>query len=113
MTNTNPRRLFYVVKFIELPFEKIDDYICVPKSWLILQTSSNQKVFIAYPNTEDRFDTRDRVKRKEEPNDKWGYYMATIEYESGKSSIIISKRFILCSVLEASKMIVGQFYICM
>nr|ACE75433.1 conserved hypothetical protein [Glyptapanteles indiensis] len=82
MTNRNNKRLFYVVQFIELPFEGIDDYVCVPYSWLIKQRSSDRKVAVTYPNNEDPFDTRDRVKNEERPNDDWRLYMALIKYES-------------------------------
>ncbi len=84
MTNRDNKRLFYVVQFIELPFEGIDDYVCVPYSWLLKQKSSDRKVAVTYPNNEDPFDTRDRVKSEERPNDDWRLYMAVIKHESGK-----------------------------
>ncbi len=84
MTYRDKRRLFYVVQFIEVPFEGIDDYVCVPYSWLIKQKSSDQKVVVTYPHDEDPLDTRDRVKRVERPNDDWRFYTAYIKFESGK-----------------------------
>nr|ACE75243.1 conserved hypothetical protein [Glyptapanteles flavicoxis] len=82
MTYRDKRRLFYVVQFIEVPFEGIDDYVCVPYSWLIKQKSSDQKVVVTYPHDEDPLDTRDRVKRVERPNDDWRFYTAYIKFES-------------------------------
>ncbi|XP_047503328.1 uncharacterized protein LOC125048614 isoform X3 [Pieris napi] len=77
------KREFYVIQFIQLlPFESIADYVCVPYTWLILSDETHDKVVVAYPNDEDPSDTRDRVKRKERRNDKWGYYMATIKHKS-------------------------------
>ncbi|KAH0551129.1 hypothetical protein KQX54_000130, partial [Cotesia glomerata] len=76
------KRAFYVVQFIELPFENIDDYVCVPYTWLTVRKAMYDKVVVAYPNDEDPFDTRDRVERKERYNDKWRFYMATVEYKS-------------------------------
>ncbi|XP_061380415.1 uncharacterized protein LOC116775979 [Danaus plexippus] len=63
--HNNYRRAFSVVQFIELPFEGIDDYVCVPSTWLIVRKATDQKAIVAYPKDEDPFNTRDRVKRKE------------------------------------------------
>ncbi|XP_047503339.1 uncharacterized protein LOC125048616 isoform X2 [Pieris napi] len=76
------KREFYVIQFIELSIEGIDDYVCVPYTWLILSSETHDKVIVAYPNDEDPSDTRDRVKRKERRNDKWGCYIATIKHKS-------------------------------
>ncbi|CAG4974747.1 unnamed protein product [Colias eurytheme] len=82
MTNKN-QRSFYVVQFIELPFDGIDDYVCVPYSWIIFQKSSSRKIaVVTYPNNEDPLETRERVRRKERPNDSWRFYMAYLKYES-------------------------------
>ncbi|CAG4990963.1 unnamed protein product [Colias eurytheme] len=81
--NSDNESAFYVVQFIELPFEGIDDYVCVPCNWIILRKQTNDKaVIVAYPKNEDPFDTRDRAKRKERFNDEWKFYMAAIKYES-------------------------------
>ncbi|XP_045508923.1 uncharacterized protein LOC123704582 [Colias croceus] len=75
---------FYVVQFIddELPFEGIDDYVCVPRAWVVVLKGTNGKSVVAYPENEDPFDTRNRLKRKERINDEWKFYMASIKYES-------------------------------
>ncbi|CAD6243401.1 GSCOCT00013056001.2-RA-CDS [Cotesia congregata] len=87
MTRKNDnKRAFYVVQFIELPFESIDDYVCVPNTWLIVRKATDDKVVVAYPKDEDPFDTRDRVKRKERYNDEWRFYLASIKYESNSYS---------------------------
>ncbi|XP_045510684.1 uncharacterized protein LOC123705739 [Colias croceus] len=82
--NRDNESAFYVVQFIELPFEGVDDYVCVPRAWIIksLGKATNDRAVVAYPNNEDPFDTRDRAKRKERINDEWRFYMATIKYES-------------------------------
>ncbi|KAH0547180.1 uncharacterized protein LOC123269298 isoform X2 [Cotesia glomerata] len=80
--HNNYRRAFYVVQFVELPFEGIDDYVCVPYMWLMFRKATDQKAVVAYPKDEDPFNTRDRVKRKERRNDEWRFYMAIVKYES-------------------------------
>ena len=82
--NNKYRRAFYVVQFIELPFEGIDDYVCVPCTWLIRFNTIDQRAVVTYPKDEDPFNTRDRVKRKERYNDEWRFYIATVKYESGE-----------------------------
>nr|ABK57044.1 hypothetical protein GIP_L1_00580 [Glyptapanteles indiensis] len=76
------RREFYVVQFIEIPFEGIDDYVCVPYTWMVVRRALDQKAAVAYPKNENPFDTRDRVKRKERYDDEWRFYMAAVKYES-------------------------------
>ncbi|XP_074107536.1 uncharacterized protein LOC141532864 [Cotesia typhae] len=80
--NNNSRRAFYIVQFIELSFEGIDDYVCVPCTWLIQFNTIDQRAVVTYPKDEDPFNTRDRVKRKERYNNEWRFYMATVKYES-------------------------------
>lgn len=76
------RRAFYVVLFIELPFEGIDDYVCVPCTWMIVRKATEQNSVVAYPTKEDPFVTRDRVKSKERCKNEWGFYVATVKYET-------------------------------
>ncbi|XP_022834895.1 uncharacterized protein LOC111362457 [Spodoptera litura] len=73
---------FCVVQFLELPFEAIDDYVCVPRTWLILTNLSKDKSVVAYPNKEDPFVTRERVKNKEKCNHDWKFYMSVVKYET-------------------------------
>lgn len=82
--HNNYRRAFSVVQFIELPFEGIDDYVCVPSTWLIVRKATDQKATVAYPKDEDPFNTRDRVYRRERHNDEWSCYMAIVKYESSE-----------------------------
>lgn len=91
MPNIDHKRLFYVVQFIELPFKNIDDYVCVPSSWVILNKSFKPKGNVTYPDNEDPFDTKGRVKRREKPNDDWRFYPAFIKYESGEYIHIVDK----------------------
>lgn len=78
----NNRRAFYVVQFIELPFEGIDDYVCVPYTWMIMRKATEKRSVVAYPTNEDPFVTRDRVKSKERYKDEWSFYVATVKYET-------------------------------
>lgn len=78
---------YYVVRFIEVPFEGINNYVCVPHSWIIIRRSTDKKVTVAYPNNEDRRDTRDRVERKERYSETWMFYMAEIRYETSKLTL--------------------------
>ncbi|CAG9788177.1 unnamed protein product [Diatraea saccharalis] len=70
----------------EVPFEGVDNYVCVPHSWVIIKRSTDNKVFVAYPNQEDLFDTRDRVKRNENCIEEWKCYMAEIRFETSAQS---------------------------
>ena len=82
--NKSSRRGFYVVQFMELPFEGINDYVCIPYTWMIKRRATDHKAIVAYPNDEDPFDTRDRVKRQERYSDEWRFYAVTVRYESGE-----------------------------
>ncbi|XP_047521854.1 uncharacterized protein LOC125060817 isoform X1 [Pieris napi] len=82
MIKRDQRRSFYVIQFIELPFEGIDDYVCVPYSWITFIKSTNRNIVVNYPNNEDPLETKERVRRKERPNKSWKLYMAYLKYES-------------------------------
>ncbi|XP_045490773.1 uncharacterized protein LOC111000263 isoform X1 [Pieris rapae] len=73
---------FYVVQFLDEPFESIDEYVCVPCTWLIVPPLKSDRVVVAYPENEDPFFTRDRVKRKERCDNEWKFYMATVKHKS-------------------------------
>nr|CCQ19218.1 conserved hypothetical BEN domain protein [Cotesia sesamiae Kitale bracovirus] len=76
------RRAFYVVQFIELPFEGIDNYVCVPCTWMIVRKATEHNSVVAYPIREDPSVTRDRVKSKERCNDEMRFYVAIVKYET-------------------------------
>ncbi|KAJ2948312.1 hypothetical protein O0L34_g7548 [Tuta absoluta] len=80
--NQDDEKPYYVIRFIEIPYENIDNYICVPHSWVVNRRPTDKKVRVAYPSDEHRFDTRDRVIRNEKHNEKWKLYMAEIKYET-------------------------------
>ncbi|KAH0547115.1 hypothetical protein KQX54_017153 [Cotesia glomerata] len=82
LTNMDHKKLYYVVQFLDPPFKTIDEYVCVPSSWVILEKSSEQKGNVTYPNNENPSDTRRRVKRRKNPNDDWRFYPALIKFES-------------------------------
>ncbi|XP_045483978.1 uncharacterized protein LOC111000265 isoform X3 [Pieris rapae] len=75
-------KAFYVVQFKDKPFESIDEYVCVPYTWMIVSRLMTGMVIVAYPNEEDPFYTRDRVKREERRNKKWKFYFATVKNKS-------------------------------
>ncbi|XP_045490600.1 uncharacterized protein LOC111002644 isoform X2 [Pieris rapae] len=43
-------------------------------------------IVVAYPENEDPFETRERVRRKEQPNVSWRFYAALFKYESDNFS---------------------------
>nr|QZB49163.1 BEN [Cotesia vestalis bracovirus] len=73
---------FYVVQFLELPYKGIDDYVCVPHTWVIVRRRQDGKSVIAYPEDRDPAVTRDRAKRKERCRDDWNFYVADVIYQS-------------------------------
>ncbi|XP_045500046.1 uncharacterized protein LOC123697546 [Colias croceus] len=78
---------FYVVQFLELPFEGIDDYVCVPNTWIILRRTGNDRAVVAYPKEKNPALIKERVKRKERYCDTWRFYMAAIKYQSNTYEI--------------------------
>ncbi|CAH0714942.1 unnamed protein product, partial [Brenthis ino] len=82
MTRNNDKLAFYVVQFLELPYEGIDDYVCVPYTWLIMRGGQDGKAVVTYPTGEDPSLTRDRVKRKEKCINEWSFFLAAVKYQS-------------------------------
>ncbi|CAG4953359.1 unnamed protein product [Colias eurytheme] len=80
---------FYVVQFLELPFEGIDDYVCVPNTWIenIVRGTENDRAVVAYPKEKNPALIKERVKRKERYCDTWRFYMAVIKYQSNTYEI--------------------------
>lgn len=84
MTRNSGEMAFYVVQFLELPYKGIDDYVCVPYTWVIVRKRPDGKFVIAYPEDEDPSVTRDRAKRKERCRDDWKFYIADVKYQSSE-----------------------------
>ncbi|XP_045500023.1 uncharacterized protein LOC123697524 [Colias croceus] len=72
---------FYVVQFLDLPFEGIDDYVCVPNTWMISKRTVNNRAAVAYPEEKIAL-IEERVKRKEGYCNNWRFYSAVIKYQS-------------------------------
>lgn len=84
MTRNRGEMAFYVVQFLELPYKGIDDYVCVPHTWVIVRRRQDGKSVIAYPEDRDPAVTRDRAKRKERCRDDWNFYVADVIYQSSE-----------------------------
>lgn len=83
---------FYVVHFIEKPFKGIDDYVCVPYTWVIMHNFAESIVIVAYPKDEDPSVTRERAKKKERYQslkDWCANYTAELKYQSSKFYSIV------------------------
>ncbi|CAD6243351.1 GSCOCT00013041001.2-RA-CDS, partial [Cotesia congregata] len=82
MTRKSDKPAFYVVQFLDLPYEGIDDYVCVPHTWVMVHKVHDMKAVVTYPTGEDPSLTRDRVKRKEKCDHEWKFFMAAVKYHS-------------------------------
>ena len=90
MTRNSGEMAFYVVQFLELPYEGIDDYVCVPHTWVIIHRRQDGRSVIAYPEDKDPSVTRDRAKRKERCSNEWKFYVAAIKYQSSEFKLFQS-----------------------
>ena len=48
-----------------MPYDGIDEYVCVPAEWIVVHRTRDGKAVVACPKDRDPSVTRDRVKRKE------------------------------------------------
>lgn len=78
------RRAYCVVQFLESPGEGIDDYVCVPNTWLMSPKETDERKVISYPTNEDPSVTKERVKNKEEYNKEFQWHVAILKYEAGE-----------------------------
>ncbi|XP_057321120.1 uncharacterized protein LOC130664936 [Microplitis mediator] len=72
---------YHVVQFLELPYKGIDEYVCVPSTWIVLRRKIDQKVIVAYP-VENPSDTAKRVKRRQKRSDDWKLYLSVVKYST-------------------------------
>ncbi|KAJ8718489.1 hypothetical protein PYW08_002726 [Mythimna loreyi] len=70
---------YYVIQFLQLPYKGIDEYICVPWSWIVLRRKQDQRVIVSYP-VENPSDTAKRVKKRQKRSYDWKLYMSDIIY---------------------------------
>nr|AOH69120.1 hypothetical protein A6F54_47 [Microplitis mediator bracovirus] len=70
---------YHVVQFLEFPYKGIDEYVCVPSTWIVLRRKIDRRVIVAYP-VENPSDTAKRVKRRQKRSDDWKLYLSVVEY---------------------------------
>ncbi|XP_072940545.1 uncharacterized protein [Epargyreus clarus] len=80
MTNKDDKKLFSVVHFLS-PFKGIDEYVCVPSSWIVSRPF-DRRVIVSYPNDENPGQTKDRVRQENVPNKDWKMYIADIKHDT-------------------------------
>ena len=89
---TDNRLKFCVVQFMDLPYNSIEQYVCVPNSWV--RTRNAMTVQVAYPK-EDPAKTRERVKNEEPVDKDWKHFKAIVELDTGTLQIFFSPCFAL------------------
>lgn len=84
MEKRSKRKGFIVVKFTDMPFKHVENYVCVPREWVILRKLGKNRLIVIYPIDEDCQVTAGRAERREEPQDGWRLYGAEIIFKSSK-----------------------------
>lgn len=82
---------YCVIQFLELPFKGIDEYICIPSSWIRLRIEADQRAIVSYP-VENTMETERRVKQMQRLSENWRIYMAVVKYDTGN----VKKSFLYC-----------------
>ncbi|XP_057336872.1 protein PFC0760c-like [Microplitis mediator] len=70
---------YYVVEFSDPPYCDIDQYVCIPDSWIQLREIVDQAVVTKFP-VENLSITKKRVKDGEVFSDAWSIYVAEVKY---------------------------------
>ncbi|XP_021197861.3 uncharacterized protein LOC110381784 [Helicoverpa armigera] len=70
---------YYVIQFAESPYNDIDDFICIPASWIKKRRPTDRRVMVSFP-IEDPEDTENRVLNNENVSDIWISYMSIVKY---------------------------------
>ena len=70
-----------MVQFEQKPYKNIEDYVCVPSSWIKLTRPSDQKLLVGYP-VEKPWDTEKRVKRRQRLSKDWRFYRTLTVYDT-------------------------------
>ncbi|CAG4935471.1 unnamed protein product [Colias eurytheme] len=91
---------YVVVQFLQLPYADIDDYSCVPYSWIRGRRATDRKSLILYPDEPPSI-TKMRIINNDKPSEKWKLYMAIIKHES--HSYEDACEFIMGKIHNASK----------
>ncbi|XP_057331809.1 protein PFC0760c-like [Microplitis mediator] len=70
---------YYVVEFLDPPYCDIDQYVCIPDSWIQLREIVDQAVVTKFP-VENLSITKKRVEDGEVFSDVWSIYVAEVKY---------------------------------
>ncbi|CAH0678107.1 unnamed protein product [Spodoptera exigua] len=70
---------FYVIQFLQQPFQNIDDLVCVPKTWI--DDRKSKGVYAAYPS-ERLSSTRSLVKSGLAYDKEWKFYLCAPKYKT-------------------------------
>ncbi|XP_035452635.2 putative uncharacterized protein DDB_G0291608 isoform X1 [Spodoptera frugiperda] len=68
---------FYVIQFLQSPFKNVDDYVCVPSTWL--EDRGSKGIYAAYPS-ERLPTTRNIVKSRQDYDKEWKFYLCIPKY---------------------------------
>lgn len=72
---------YVVVQFLQLPYPDIDDYVCIPRSWIRVRRVTDKESIVAYPDEPPSI-TKLRIMNCDEPSEKWRLYMAIVKVET-------------------------------
>lgn len=70
-----------VVQFLQLPYPDIDDYVCIPRSWIRVRRVTDKESIVAYPDEPPSI-TKLRIMNCDESSEKWRLYMAIVKVET-------------------------------
>ncbi|XP_022815308.1 uncharacterized protein LOC111348735 isoform X2 [Spodoptera litura] len=73
----DPSYKYYVIQFRQSPFQNIDDFVCVPTTWI--DDRGSKGIFAAYPS-ERLPTTRSIVKSRQDYDKEWKFYLCTPKY---------------------------------
>lgn len=66
---------------MQLPYPDIDDYVCIPRSWIRVRRVTDKESIVAYPDEPPSI-TKLRIMNCDEPSEKWRLYMAIVKVET-------------------------------
>ncbi|CAH1636192.1 unnamed protein product [Spodoptera littoralis] len=73
----DPSYKYYVIQFRQSPFQNIDDFVCVPTTWI--EDRGPKGIYAAYP-PERLPTTRTIVKSRQDYDKEWKFYLCTPKY---------------------------------
>ncbi|AEE09554.1 conserved hypothetical protein [Cotesia vestalis bracovirus] len=72
---------YVVVQFLQLPYPDIDDYVCIPSSWIRVRRVTERESIVAYPDETPSI-TKMRIMNCDESSEKWKLYLAIVKVET-------------------------------